>query len=63
VQDILAFFPALRTMDRDVHDDGSVKATGLPAPATNSPAAPVAPTPVADDAVKAGAAVAARPVV
>jgi solute:Na+ symporter, SSS family len=66
IKDIFAFFHALRTMDRDVNDNGTVRdlpAGAMPAPATSSPAAPVAPTPVADDAVKAGAAVAPRPVV
>ena len=73
VKDIFAFFHALRTMDRDVNDNGTVRSASpggfpvvdgaMPAPATSSPAAPVAPTPVADDAVKAGAAVAPRPIV
>ncbi len=54
VKDLFAFFHDLRTMERDVNDDGAVRealAGAMPAPATGSPAAPVAPTPTGDDAV------------
>jgi SSS family solute:Na+ symporter len=78
IKDIFIFFHDLRTMDRDVHDNGTVRGAApggpggfpvkvvdgaMPAPATNSPAAPIAPTPEGDVAVKTGAAVSARPVV
>lgn len=60
-RDIFAFFHALRTMQRDASDDGSVR-TIAPAPATAFSPTPIAPTPPGDDALKAGAAVSPRPV-
>ncbi|MGB7158684.1 MAG: hypothetical protein WBD40_11495 [Tepidisphaeraceae bacterium] len=62
VKDIFAFFHALRTMTRDAADDGSVH-NATPAPATGFPIAPVAPSPVGDNAVKTAAAVSPRPAV
>jgi SSS family solute:Na+ symporter len=66
-KDMLDFFHALRTMKRDVHDDGRVHAPAG-APTMTTAAAPqpivpaVQPTPEGDAALKTGAAVGAPPV-
>jgi hypothetical protein len=61
IKDILDFFQALRTMTRDVHDDGSVK-RAVPAAAPAPSELPVAPAPAGDNTLKAGAAVGAPPI-
>jgi SSS family solute:Na+ symporter len=63
-KDMFEFFHALRTMKRDVHDDGRVQSAPTataPSPAPVVPA--ILPTPEGDVAIKTGTAVGARPVV